>query len=583
MNSAASFKVDPRLASLLSENYRSSEQALKELVDNAWDADAQNVHITLPVALTDGGIVVKDDGLGMTDREVQSEFLSIASDRRLRRGSDRTMKWNRHVKGRKGIGKFAGFVAAEVMEVVTRSNGKLTRLSINRDKLLKSARDLEQVQLPFTVGNCNKADHGTEITLTELNQKLAFPDPQRLRQLLVLEYGRERDFAIYVNGEALAHEDLPGEQFTGTVQFPDGRTGTLKYTLMESPKAGRYSGIVVRVGGKVVGKPFFFGLDEDENIPKKLLNRLVGEVEADALADDVTSDWGAFIENSTMFQSMRSQVKEHVTKNVEHVFKAEVNLAKARNQKAINERLAKLPQHRREFAEKALEAVMRRFYMEAPDKIDTLVSLVLDAFERDDYYAVCQKLDESKHSEVATVAEALESFGLLDMAMMAQQAVSRVRFLDALDALASNPETLEKDMHTALEKNLWVFGPEYGLMSSNVTLATVISKYTDEKFTGNRAVKRPDLFLSQNISKKYLLVEFKRPSHTLTRDDENQAEKYRDDLKPKFGEMDIILIGKDVDRKANDRNAPDVQMLSYCDVISAARTSLDWLISELRR
>lgn len=33
-----SFKVDTRLAILLSENYRSPEKALKELVDNAWDA-----------------------------------------------------------------------------------------------------------------------------------------------------------------------------------------------------------------------------------------------------------------------------------------------------------------------------------------------------------------------------------------------------------------------------------------------------------------------------------------------------------------------------------------------------------------
>lgn len=35
------FQVDPRLATLLSQEYSSSERALKELVDNAWDADAE--------------------------------------------------------------------------------------------------------------------------------------------------------------------------------------------------------------------------------------------------------------------------------------------------------------------------------------------------------------------------------------------------------------------------------------------------------------------------------------------------------------------------------------------------------------
>jgi hypothetical protein len=49
--SIAKFKVQPRVVYLLSNQYRSSEQALKELVDNAWDADAENVHITIPLDL----------------------------------------------------------------------------------------------------------------------------------------------------------------------------------------------------------------------------------------------------------------------------------------------------------------------------------------------------------------------------------------------------------------------------------------------------------------------------------------------------------------------------------------------------
>lgn len=49
--SKANFKVDPRLASLLGEGYRSTEHALKELIDNAWDAEARAVHVVLPDAM----------------------------------------------------------------------------------------------------------------------------------------------------------------------------------------------------------------------------------------------------------------------------------------------------------------------------------------------------------------------------------------------------------------------------------------------------------------------------------------------------------------------------------------------------
>ena len=41
-----------------------TEKAIKELVDNAWDADADAVSIDLPVPMTDGSIVIADDGTG---------------------------------------------------------------------------------------------------------------------------------------------------------------------------------------------------------------------------------------------------------------------------------------------------------------------------------------------------------------------------------------------------------------------------------------------------------------------------------------------------------------------------------------
>jgi DNA mismatch repair ATPase MutL len=67
----AKFHVDPRLAMLLGAAYRSSEQAIQELVDNAWDADAEHVWISLPDAVTSDPVVVRDDGCGMKEHEVR--------------------------------------------------------------------------------------------------------------------------------------------------------------------------------------------------------------------------------------------------------------------------------------------------------------------------------------------------------------------------------------------------------------------------------------------------------------------------------------------------------------------------------
>lgn len=83
------FQVDSRLAKLLSQEYTSSERALKELVDNAWDADAESVDIHLPEPMSDAPIVIRDDGTGMTSGELERHYLYIAADRRSARG-DRT-------------------------------------------------------------------------------------------------------------------------------------------------------------------------------------------------------------------------------------------------------------------------------------------------------------------------------------------------------------------------------------------------------------------------------------------------------------------------------------------------------------
>ena len=154
------FQVDSRLATLLSQEYPSSERALKELVDNAWDADAEHVSVTLPKPLSGGSIVIEDDGSGMTEEELRRHYLAIASDRRSRRG-ERTAGKSRPVKGRKGIGKFSGLMAAATMMLETRARGRLCRISLRLDDLAR-VEDIESaLNNPKTKHRCGfRADEG---------------------------------------------------------------------------------------------------------------------------------------------------------------------------------------------------------------------------------------------------------------------------------------------------------------------------------------------------------------------------------------------------------------------------------------
>src|SRR4029453_6508313 len=114
------------------------------------------------------------------------------------------------------------------------------------------------------------------------------------------------------------------------------------------------------------------------------------------------------------------------------------------------------------------------------------VNVVLDALERDDYFLVLQRIDEAKDGDVATLAEALEDFGLVDLARVAQQARQRLRFLDYVERLASDPKTDEFVMHKAIEQNLWLLSYEYGILASNRTLKHIVEKTLGKVYSGKR-------------------------------------------------------------------------------------------------
>jgi hypothetical protein len=89
-------------------------------------------------------------------------YLAVASSRQSRKG-DLTVERRRAVKGRKGIGKFAGLAVADVMILETRCRGTRPRLVIRKEDLVPAAADpaqqgpgtdLEAIDLRVEVSSC---------------------------------------------------------------------------------------------------------------------------------------------------------------------------------------------------------------------------------------------------------------------------------------------------------------------------------------------------------------------------------------------------------------------------------------------
>jgi len=95
--------IDPSILRELSGVYKPFVKALKELVSNAFDADADHVHVL--IADDFASVIVTDDGEGMTPFEFRNDFTRIG-------GGSRRWLGERTGKGRLRIGsKGIGFLA----------------------------------------------------------------------------------------------------------------------------------------------------------------------------------------------------------------------------------------------------------------------------------------------------------------------------------------------------------------------------------------------------------------------------------------------------------------------------------------
>lgn len=119
------FRPKARLLSILGEQLISNEiVAIKELVLNAFDADATEVNIDFNVDMVGNynTITITDDGKGMDDNVIINGWFTPATSIKTKaKKTFKTEKYNRPILGEKGVGRFACRRLGQVLDVSTRT------------------------------------------------------------------------------------------------------------------------------------------------------------------------------------------------------------------------------------------------------------------------------------------------------------------------------------------------------------------------------------------------------------------------------------------------------------------------------
>ena len=201
-----SFNISLSVLNHLGRNlYRSFLTVLGEAISNAWDADANNVYVTIDTESKT--MSVKDDGVGMSPDDFQNKFLKIGYSKR--KDNVFKTKKGRPFIGRKGIGKLALLSCAQSICIVTKADGfDITGGTIDNSDLDKAIKDDVSSQ-DYSLQELNKQDiklisdvpHGTIVVFRQIKDGIV-NTVEYIKKALALYFRfsiLDKDFNLYLN------------------------------------------------------------------------------------------------------------------------------------------------------------------------------------------------------------------------------------------------------------------------------------------------------------------------------------------------------------------------------------------------
>lgn len=304
--------------------YVESLDLIRELVNNAYDADATVVEVTVKP----DEIIVKDDGTGMDFFGLQ-QYFTIGSQEKIQ--CQKSKIYNRDQIGQFGIGKFASLSACETFIVNTQKEDFAAEVIFDKKEWKKSR---ETWELPLTIKAPDpKRGNGTTVILKNLRKQFDLKDVEdKILQSVPL---KAPNFLVKLNSHPVFSRSLSGHRIPILDSCHFGMISGEIVIIPQSAASPTQTGIEVKVK-QVTIKRELFGM---ETWGKAML-RVQGEIYAEFLP--VTSDRSGFITDSEEYKTFL-KVMERVMRDVQTVLgKLSGKMERRKASRALNEALSRI-------------------------------------------------------------------------------------------------------------------------------------------------------------------------------------------------------------------------------------------------
>ena len=570
--------------------YSTLPPVISELVANAWDAGATEVHITIPehqIRNVDE-IVVEDNGFGMTEKDVQEKYLVIGRDRRVEENDTRVSVKGaekdvvRSVMGRKGIGKLSGFGVAKELEIETKSRGIGSRFIMNYDAIMARAKD-RQITFP-KLDLKDTTLEGTRITLRGLKKyhkrRIPLPNLRRrmARQFSVL--GAENHFQVFVNDKEISVEErdlgrLLDRDLGGTPyrwEYSDveveprtgwtvsGWIGTLAPNIDD---ASLQRGIAIFARGKMVQSPFLFDI---EGTQPYAFSYVVGEIHAE-FVDTVEEDTVGTSRSSLVWDTDTNRaLLEWGRKELKRIAK---EWGKRRTEK--NELRLESSELYRQFREetsdyedrrnfRAAEGLIKKVIKDNPgreiDDLTPIVRLAVDFVQFDAFHELAEQLRTVEDVDAKRLMELFGEWQIVEAKEMMRVTEGRVTTIEKLETLIAENALEVPDIHNFLKEFPWIMDAKWTLVDDEVRYSALLrERFPDEDRPEED--RRID-FLCVSEGDVLSVVEIKRPQSKASMKELEQIRRYvrfmkdhiRKTTDPRYALRDVVgylLVGDTVD------------------------------------
>jgi hypothetical protein len=550
--------------------------AFSEIVANAWDAGATRIDIAIPSEQGEQ-IIIKDNGSGMTEDEFKDRWMVFAYNRVAHQGEyieypSEKGKIKRLAYGRNGVGRHAMLCFDNEYTVITCKDGVCSEFDLTTITDGLSAFAIKEQR------SSDSEEHGTTLIVDAIKK---LPDAQKLKDSLSYRFLFDPEFEIYINGDLVNYQDSINPAKEDEIVI-DGNTIEIKiYDVPEGEKSTASTGVAFWVGKRLVGNPSWYihGYRVEDARRKFALGHII-VVNVEHLRDDVIYDWSGF-KNTENVEKTRNAIIDYIRKYRIDYYKGRVDEVKTevikRNVDDIEELSIPSRYELKEFFDTYLES---RPEVDL-DELNLIVQALVNVLKARNGISLLGKLATLQSTQIDTLDSILSQWSIFDMKTVLDEIDGRLKVISAIEQLCGDKSVDElHTLHPLVTQAKWLFGVEYDTPNyiSNRTLSTVIKEFFENKKNPNISInwkKRPDLAIAHDFSvgisaidgldenemsttEKVLIIELKKGSFEIKRNEMNQAEEYVDYIyngtalnsKPK---IKAFVVGNSIDNAIGNK------------------------------